>query len=205
MAAQVGLTGGIGSGKSTVAGLFNDCGIMVIDADAIAREMTAPGTQGLERIRNHFGDDVIAADQSLNRKALGEIVFSNPPEKIWLEQLLHPMIKNTSDQRARNCADQFCIMEIPLLIETGRYQDMNPVIVVHCRAEIRIERLRQSRNISQRSIRNIMASQASDEQRLKFADYVIDNSDDLSSLPTKVDSVLGSLNQRFSRETAELP
>ena len=201
MAARVGLTGGIGSGKSTVAKLFKKHNITIIDSDAVAREITAPGSPGLDQIRAHFGESVITPDNQLDRKALGTIVFANPSEKQWLEQLLHPMIKLTSDQRAENCPDTFCIMEIPLLIETGRFKDMDQIVVVHCPAHIRVERLKDSRDMSEDVIKNVMANQVSDKHRLTIADYIIDNAGDLQALPAQVELVLNRLNQYFSDET----
>jgi dephospho-CoA kinase len=182
MAARVGLTGGIGSGKSTVVEMFSSLGILVIDADQVARKITAPGTSGLADIVQHFGSGILLTDSSLDRKQLGKIVFADTGKRKWLEDLLHPQIRRLMDDQSDQCIDPFCILEIPLLIETSRFHDMDQVVVVHCPEETRIQRLQDARKMDRQSIEAIIKNQASDRQRLALADHVLDNSGDLEAL-----------------------
>ena len=197
MAARVGLTGGIGSGKSTVAKLFADRGILVVDADVVARNVTRPGTRALATIVSRFGKGILKADGSLDREALGRKVFSSEDQRLWLENLLHPLIRREMDNRASNCTDPFCILEIPLLVETGRQQDMDCVIVVHCPREVRIVRLIESRGMSREDVEQVMDQQATDEERLKAADFVLNNDSDRETLASRFDRVLMDLQRRF--------
>ncbi len=197
MTARVGLTGGIGSGKSSVATLFSKHGIVIIDADLIAREITAPGTEALDKIRIHFGKECIHPNGTLNRQQLGEIVFHNTEGRAWLEQLLHPLIKKESDARATLVEAPYCILEIPLLLETKRHKEMDAVIVVDCDQEIRMERLIKSRSMDRESIKRVFASQASDEERLKIANYIINNNGAPEALVKQVDTVHQQLTDVF--------
>lgn len=198
MAARVGLTGGIGSGKSTVAGLFSELGVRIIDADQIARSVTQPGSDALLAISSRFGDGVLQLDGSLDRKALGRQVFANEEQRRWLEQLLHPLIRNAMDQQAADCEDPFCILEIPLLVETGRHHDMDSVIVVQCPRTTRIQRLQSDRGMSAIEVERIMAQQATDEERLTSADYVINNDADIETLTHRVSQVFHKLRKKFT-------
>jgi len=200
MAARVGLTGGIGSGKSTVSALFCETGIMVIDADKIAREVTLPGTPWLNKIAHHFGHGVLLQNGELNRKKLSEIVFSSADQRKWLEQLLHPEIRSRMDTRAASCADSYCILEIPLLIESARHLDMDKTIVVHCNSEIRRSRLIASRGMNAESIDAVMRNQASEQERLDVADYVVDNSGTLDQLKPQVTRIHQELTRIFSNK-----
>ena len=197
MAARVGLTGGIGSGKSTVAKLFADRGVQVVDADAVAREVTRPGAKALAMIVSRFGEGILKADGSLDRGALGREVFASADQRLWLENLLHPLIRREMDSRASNCTDPYCILEIPLLVETGRQQDMDCVIVVHCPREVRIARLIESRGMSREDVEQVMDQQATDEERLKAANHVLDNDSDQETLASRFDRVLMDLQRRF--------
>ena len=198
MAARVGLTGGVGSGKSTVADLFADRGVLVVDADAVAREVTRPGTGALATIASHFGDEVLKADGSLDRGALGREVFANAEQRLWLESLLHPLIRREMDSRASNCTDPFCILEIPLLVETGRQRDMDCVIVVHCPREVRIARLTESRGMHREDVERVMDQQVTDEERLEAADYTLDNGSDRRTLESRFGRLFRDLKRRFS-------
>ena len=197
MAARVGLTGGIGSGKSTVAAMFAGHGVLVIDADQVARAVTSPGTDALDAISNRFGSGVLGSDGALDRKALGRVVFADPEERRWLEKLLHPLIRAEMDRQAVACEDPFCILEIPLLVETGRHAEMDCVVVVHCPRALRIKRLEVTRGMSPGDVEQIMAQQATDEERLAAADHVIHNDADMSTLQLRVDRVFGELENRF--------
>lgn len=197
MAARVGLTGGIGSGKSTVAGLFTDRGILVVDADAVAREVTRPGTRALAAIAARFGNGVLKADGSLDRAALGREVFADADQRLWLESLLHPHIRREMDSQASGCPDPFCVLEIPLLVETGRQGEMDCVVVVHCPREERITRLVEFRNMQRGEVERVMDQQATDDERLKAADYALDNGSDPETLAARFEHVFVDLQRRF--------
>ncbi len=199
MAAKVGLTGGIGSGKTVVAGLFADQKILVVDADTIAREITRPGTPALSAITSHFGHCILHPDGHLDRSALRRIVFARDDQRQWLESLLHPIIRQEMDQRAQACPDPYCILDIPLLIETKRQGDMDCVIVVHCPRQRRIDRLMRSRNMSRQEIERIMKQQVTDRERVAAADWVLKNDSDLTTLKTRFQSLFTTLTSRFGR------
>ncbi|MBX2868169.1 MAG: dephospho-CoA kinase [Acidiferrobacterales bacterium] len=198
MVAKVGLTGGIGSGKSTVGKLFKDLGVVVIDADTVARKVTAPGMPALEHIANHFGDQYLHPDGSLNRKALGKQIFHHPEEKKWLEQLLHPLIRKESDEQANFAEGPYCILEIPLLFETQRHLDLDAVIVVHCDQSIRLKRLVEHRGMEKETVMQVFKNQASDNERLQIADYIVNNETSLTALPSQVQNIHQQLVERFN-------
>lgn len=198
MAAPIGLTGGIGSGKSSVAGLFKKLQVEVIDADSIAREITVPGSPALREIVDRFGDQVLQESGRLNRKKLADVVFSDDDQRGWLEALLHPEIRRRMDERASNCGDPYCVLEIPLLLESGRYRDMAMTIVVHCPSDIRIRRLEISRNMPAAQAASIMRNQATDEERLAIADFVIDNSGEIEDLEPQVLKIHNLLLQHYN-------
>ncbi len=197
MAARIGLTGGIGSGKSTVAALFAGHGVPVIDADQVARDVCAPGGPALGAIREKFGDSILSDDGTLDRAALGRRVFADPGERQWLEELLHPLIRERMDAMAAASDAPFCILEIPLLVESGRDRDMDRVVVVHCPREERIRRLETSRGMSRDEVLRIMAQQASDEERMVAADHVIRNDADAGTLAARVGDVFLALKEAF--------
>lgn len=175
---KVGLTGGIASGKSTVARLFAAEGVPVIDADAIAREVVAPESEGLARIREHFGDDVIDANGALDRAALRAIIFADSDKKALLESLLHPLIRARSDeleQRARRDGAAYAIFEIPLLLESGRQRDMDCVLVVDVAEATQVARVTRRDNCSAEQAHQILAAQSPRAARLAIADDVIEN------------------------------
>ena len=163
----VALTGGIGSGKSTVANAFADLGINVIDADIIARQVVEPGTPALKAIEEHFGSDVIAADGSLQRRILRERIFSNPEEKSWLNALLHPLIQQETSP--------YLIWVVPLLVENSLYKKADRVLVVDVTPETQLRRTMQRDDVTREHVEQILAAQATREARLAVADDVIDN------------------------------
>ena len=205
MAARVGLTGGIGSGKSTVASLFADRGVLVIDADQVARKVVEPGTDCLDKIIQRYGTKILGPDHALDRKKLGEIVFSDTDERIWLEGLLHPKIREYMDKLALQSTDAFCILEIPLLIESNRHEQMDHVIIVHCDKKIRIQRLSESRGMTKQAVHRIVRNQVSDAERIAVADSVIDNSGDIGQLHPQVDQVFTLLSRKFSDPAVVVP
>lgn len=172
----VGLTGGIGSGKSSVAALFAKRGIAVIDTDEIAHELTRPGGAAIESIRAEFGPGLIGADGALDRAKMRELVFGNFAEKKKLEAILHPLIREESLRRGECASSPYSILVIPLLAEGGvdrsRYER---VLVVDCTEDQQIERAMRRSGLSEKEVRNILAAQATREQRLSLADDVIDN------------------------------
>ncbi|MDF2178420.1 dephospho-CoA kinase [Aliiglaciecola sp. CAU 1673] len=182
----IGLTGGIGSGKSTVSALFEKHGIEVIDADIIAREVVAPGTPALQQISEKFGTGILDNKGALNRQALREQVFNHPEDKAWLNSLLHPVIRQTLLERAKKATSPYCILAIPLLVENGLTTLVDRVLVVDLDEDEQLLRASMRDGSNEQLIRNIMASQASRRQRLAVADEIIDNSAGPEALPAQV-------------------
>jgi dephospho-CoA kinase len=186
----VGLTGGIGSGKSVVARLLAGRGAVVIDADAITRELQAPGTPVFDAIVERFGDSVVAADGTLDRARLAVLVFSDPPARRDLEAIVHPAVASESRRRVAEFADgdRIVVYDVPLLVEAAR-SGFDRVVVVDVDPEVAVRRLVEQRGMSESDIRSRIASQASREDRLSVADRVIDNSGSLDDLATQVDEL----------------
>ncbi|RDV29417.1 dephospho-CoA kinase [Alteromonas aestuariivivens] len=182
----VGLTGGIGSGKTAVSDKFAELGIDIIDADIIARQVVEPGTPALKAITEHFGAAVIDADGRLDRAALRQRIFSDEQRRQWLNKLLHPAIRLAMQEAIHQSRSPYCILAVPLLIENGLDGMVNRVLVVDCPEHIQLERALARDGSTEQTIRGIMASQASREQRLAKADDVIDNSGPLSAIAPQV-------------------
>lgn len=189
----VGLTGGIGSGKSLVAERFKTHNVTVINADHISREVVEPGTQALQQIADKFGADVLSADGSLNRAELRNHVFNNEENRRWLEGLLHPLIgkltRERKDAPQRPDEAPYRILESPLLIEVGRHNEVDRVLLVDTHNEIQIERVMQRDNCSREQAMAILHTQMSSEEKLPFADDVIDNSSSIEDLYKIVDEL----------------
>jgi len=204
---RVGLTGGIGSGKSTAAQGFADLGVPLIDADAVARELTGPGQPAVSTISGHLKEDVSAADGSMDRVRVREIVFADPAKRSLLEAVLHPLIQAEMAQRIDRFKSRYCILEIPLLIEGLVAGKAHPLVdriaVVHAPESIRIERVRQRSGLNQQQIQAIIDAQASDAQRKAHADDVLDNSGDLNQLTRRVKE-LHTLYSTLSRSTSTI-
>ncbi len=186
---KIGLTGGIGSGKSTVARLFEHRGVPVIDADRIARELVEPGRPALQAIREIFGPEVIEPCGRLDRAKLRSKVFSDPEAKLALETLLHPQIFAEMARRAELCQTPYCILAIPLLVETGARDRVDRVLVVDCPKALQIERIKRRDRLPEDLILKILASQAPRKERLEVADEVIDNTGDLNDLERQVEEL----------------
>ncbi|TKJ18230.1 dephospho-CoA kinase [Blastococcus sp. CCUG 61487] len=184
---RIGLTGGIGSGKSTVAGLLAARGAVVIDADRIAREVVEPGTPGLAAVIEAFGDGVLAADGALDRPALAGIVFADPEARARLDGIVHPLVRERAvELAAAAAADAVLVNDVPLLVETGQAGSYDLVLVVEADLDVRLARLVE-RGMTEDDARARIAAQATDEQRRAVADVVLDNSGTLERLEEQVD------------------
>ena len=173
----VGLTGGIGSGKSLVSDTFAGFSIVVVDTDVIAHELTGPNGAAIEAIRAAFGDDAISAQSSLDRNWMRNRVFNDPAERTRLEAILHPKIGQISRERVAAAESPYTILAVPLLIESGNWKKrVDRVVVVDCPVEIQIERVMKRSKLAREQVQAIINVQASREQRLAAADDVIDNS-----------------------------
>ena len=171
----IALTGGIGSGKTTIANLFKRLGIPIIDTDLIAREIVEPGQPAYSEIIQQFGNAIVAEDGKLDRKKLSEIIFKNSTQKKTLESLLHPLIFREIDRIVQTLDCLYCIVVIPLLVETGKADEFDRVLVVDVTPETQLARTTSRDNISVEKAKAIMSNQISREQRLQIADDVIDN------------------------------
>ncbi len=196
----VGLTGGIGSGKSAVSHLFADLGIDIIDADIIAREVVLPDTPGLMAIVEHFGEDILQPDGLLDRAKLRERVFHNSADKQWLNELLHPLIRIGMQHAIEAAQSAYCVLAVPLLIENNMTGMVDRVLVVDCPPAMQLERAMQRDGSQEQTIRNIMAAQVDRPHRLAAAHDVIDNSGQLAALEPQVkylhEAYLSLANQR---------
>ncbi len=190
MAARVGLTGGIGSGKTTVAGCFAGLGVQAIDADRIGRDITEPGSaqseQILAQILEHFGRAIMDSQGRLKRKQLGQMVFNSPQKRKLLESILHPPILDKMFAQCQKSKSPYCILEIPLLIESGQHELMDRVVVVTCHPETRASRLQQHRKMSVDEINRVLDAQLSDQERAAKADDVIVNDSTIAALKQQV-------------------
>lgn len=182
----VGLTGGIGSGKTTVSDLFNALGITIVDADVIAREVVAPGSEGLNAIATRFSDTILDAQGHLDRAKLRTIVFSQEHEKQWLNGLLHPLIREQMIAQSHAATSPYVILSVPLLIENNLQTMVNRTLVVDVSRESQIQRTANRDGVGVEQIENILASQCDRETRLQAADDVISNEGDVSNLNEQV-------------------
>ena len=187
----VGLTGGIGSGKSTIAELFAELGVPVIDADLVARQVVEKGSPLLAEIAAHFGPEILLKDGTLNRAALREKIFANEMQKHWLNQLLHPAIRHEMLRQLAAQQAPYCIFMVPLLIENNLTALCQRILVIDVLEHTQVERAGQRDNNQVEQIKRIMQSQVSRQERLKYADDVINNNEDLiAGLPQLKQKVL---------------
>ena len=189
----VGLTGGIGSGKTTVANLFAAEGITLVDADIVAREVVAPGSKGLDAIVTHFGAEILTPEGELDRAKLRQRIFSHPEEREWLNQLLHPMIRQEMLAQVEKATSAYVIMVVPLLFENGLDRLVNRTLVVDISPELQINRTVKRDNVDASQVNNIISSQCSRSEKLARADDIIDNQGEISSLKREVQA----LHQRY--------
>ena len=183
---RIGLTGGVASGKSTVAEMFAELGVPVVDTDVIAREVVEPGTPALDEIRETFGDEVIAADGSLDRTAMRGIVFADDAAREALEAIVHPRIRAETIAQATAAGGEYQLIVVPLLVESPLRSFVDRVLVVDCSEETQVRRLLQRDAGSEDQARRMLAAQASREARLAIADDVIGNEGDLGDTRRQV-------------------
>ncbi|MFU8831948.1 MAG: dephospho-CoA kinase [Wenzhouxiangella sp.] len=183
----VALTGGIASGKTAVSDRLAALGAAVIDTDLVAREVVEPGQAGLDKLVEAFGEDILTSERQLDRQRLAEVIFADPDQRRILENLLHPLIEARTRELIQARSDAaYVVVVVPLLVESGLFEDADRVVVVDVPEEIQLERLCKRGRISEEKAREMMASQASRQQRLQRADQVIDNSTSLSDLDRQV-------------------
>jgi len=183
----VGLTGGIGSGKSAASALFEQFGICVVDADVVAREVVEPGTLALARIAEHFGLDILDAHAKLDRSKLRSIIFSNPSEKEWLESLLHPLIRNEITNQLKHAHSPYAILVSPLLFETDQHQLVNRTLLIDLPEALQRSRATERDNSSSEQIQKIIDNQLSRECKIDKADDIISNMHDFAYLREEVE------------------
>lgn len=192
--ARVGLTGGIASGKSTVATMLRELGAVIIDADQLARDVVAQGTHGLAAIVAEFGAELLGADGELDRPKMGALVFADEAARRRLEAIVHPLVFEAITALEASAPDGALVVhDIPLLAESGRANTFDAVIVVDVPVETQVERMVRDRGMSESDARARIAAQATREQRLAIATYVIDNTGTLDDLRNRVAEVVGEI------------
>ena len=182
----VGLTGGIGSGKTTVANLFARQGIELVDADIIAREVVEPESEGLKQLIERFGNGILLNNGHLNRAALRERIFTAPDERLWVNQCLHPKIRTRMLQLIKSSSSEYTVLVVPLLFENGLDSLVNRTLVVDIPVELQIERILSRDGVSEQQIKSIIGSQMSREDKLAKADDVISNQGEITHLEQAV-------------------
>lgn len=191
MVMVVGLTGGIGSGKSTVANMFKDLGVPIINADVISHNIVNNDPCVLQQIINKFGKQYLTVEQTLDRRKLKQIIFSDPTSRLWLEQLLHPLIIKEINKQAQNTKAPYCVVEIPLLIEAGLQDTVDRILTVDCTEDLQLQRAMRRDNHSAAEINNIIATQMTRKQRLAINTDIIENTSDLATLMGQVHKLHG--------------
>jgi dephospho-CoA kinase len=199
--AVVGLTGGIGSGKSTVARLFGALGVHWVDADDVAREVVEPGTPALKKIAEHFGQEILLPGGGLDRAALRRIVFDAPEERTWLEGLLHPVIREELMRQLRpvNYSLPYVLLVSPLLLETDQHELVEKVVVVDVPVDVQIQRTMARDTNDREQVERIIAAQMPREQRLRKADDVVDNNLAMMDVERQVEQLHQTFLATFGR------
>ncbi len=191
---RVGLTGGVASGKSTVSAMLAERGAVVIDADLLAREVVAPGSDGLREVVAAFGEQVLGPDGALDRPALGAVVFADEAKRRTLEAIIHPRVRaRAAEIEAAAPAGAVVVHDIPLLTETGQADSFDAVVVVDVPVETQVGRMVSLRGLDEDDARARIAAQASRDDRLAVATYVVDNTGSLEALRARVDEVYDAL------------
>jgi dephospho-CoA kinase len=182
----IGLTGGIGSGKSAVSQIFTDLGVTVIDTDLLSRELVKQGSPLLNKIKQYFGNEIISKSGELDRKQLRQLVFKDKAKKQWLEKLLHPEIKYLLLEQLKKISEIYVVVVVPLLLENNNYNFINRILVVDCSEALQLSRAITRDQSSSDEIKKIIASQMPRSKRLMLADDIIVNEGTLESLEEKV-------------------
>lgn len=189
----IGLTGGIGSGKSAAAAMLKELGAGLVDADAIAHELTAPGGAAIPAIRGEFGDTAVSADGALDRAAMRRLVFADAAAKLRLEAILHPLIRAETQRRCEEAmvaGAPYVVLVVPLLIESGDYRRrVTRVAVVDCAEETQVTRVMARSGLTREEVQRIMAAQVNRAERLAAADDVIDNDGDMEALRVQIEAL----------------
>ncbi len=186
---RVGLTGGVASGKTTVSAILAELGAVVIDADLLAREVVAPGTDGLAAVVAEFGEEVLGPDGALDRPRLGALVFADPERRKALEAIIHPRVRARAAEIERAApADAVVVHDIPLLTETGQAASFDAVVVVDVPVEVQVDRMVRIRGMTEADARSRVAAQAERDERLAIATYVVDNTGSLEELRERVET-----------------
>ena len=194
----LGLTGGIASGKTAAADRLASLGATLVDTDLISREVVEPGQLALTQIEQHFGPEVIQQDGYLNRAVLREKVFQDPAERQWLEALLHPLIRQTAIDRAQNAETPIAVVVVPLLFESGHYQEINASLVIDVPVELQRQRTLSRDGVSETQVDSILAAQMDRQSRIDRADYVISNAGTLDELYSQVDALYYQLMSQLT-------
>ena len=194
---KVGLTGGIGCGKSTVSDLFKQYATPIIDADEIAHALVMPGQKALQRISDCFGQSCISTDGHLNRASLREIIFTDAEKKHQLESIMHPLVYAEIERQQNLLKGAYCIISIPLLIETKMQSLVDHILVIDCPIEMQINRVKLRDSLSDSQITAVIKSQVSRTERLAHADSIIDNTKDIIFLSKQVNN----LHEQFLKQT----
>ncbi len=189
MSLRIGLTGGIGSGKTTVSNRFHELGVTVIDADELAHKLSKNGEVAHAKIVETFGPEILQSDGELDRAQIRDVVFKSPYKRKLLENILHPRIRQEMTHQAENATGSYCILVIPLLIENKLQEIVDRILVVDAPDEKRIAWIKNRSGLDEREIQRILATQASRQQRLAAANDVIDNSGSTGDLIKQVDSL----------------
>ena len=198
MAFVLGVTGGIGCGKTAVTDRLATHGVDIIDADIVAAQVVEPNTQALTLISKHFGPSILQDNGELNRPALREIIFKQPKEKQWLEDLLHPLIRQNILEQIDNSKPPYCVLVAPLLLEGDLHRVVDRIVVVDCTEAMQIERATKRDHSDKDLIKSIIAQQMSRAEKLKKADVIISNEGTLDQLHQKVDQLHTQLTQELT-------
>lgn len=184
----IGLTGGIGSGKSAASQVFESFDIHVVDADIVARRIVEPGTEALLAITDHFGQTVISNDGTLNRAELRQIIFSSEKEKAWLENLLHPTIRSEIQRQLKSATSEYAILVSPLLFETDQHKLVSRTLLIDLPVHMQLERASTRDKNSREQIQKIIDTQLSRDVKLRLTDDIIENDSDLESLKQRIEA-----------------
>lgn len=182
----IGLTGGIGTGKSTVCGIFKHIGVPIIDADAIAHHIVDTDNSVLQAIIKKFGAHYLTKQQKLDRQQLRDRIFKDPSEKMWLENLLHPLILAEIKRQTQSVTYPYCVVAVPLLVEAGWQKHFDRILTVDCSEDLQLQRAMQRPDYTEEQVRAIIASQINRNKRLAATNDVIENSGDLAALTERV-------------------